>query len=79
MGLLVVACDQGIQEQTLEHASILNSLGIESLIVAVSRIDLCSPQDFTELRDELVLFLGEFGFAEFPIVAVSSETGRGNR
>ena len=41
IGLLVVACDQGIQAQTLEHAAILQSLGINKLIAAMSRVDLC--------------------------------------
>ena len=40
VGLLVVACDQGIQEQTLEHVSILSALHVEKLVVAVSKIDL---------------------------------------
>ena len=44
VGLLVVACDQGIQAQTLEHAAILHSLGVSKLIVAISRIDLADEK-----------------------------------
>ena len=77
IGLLVVACDQGIQAQTLEHASILQSLGVERLIVAISRTDLTDRETFDGLRDELELFLDEFGFTDFPIVSVSSKTGDG--
>ncbi|MEC7407504.1 MAG: GTP-binding protein, partial [Planctomycetota bacterium] len=29
IGLLVIACDQGVQAQTIEHTAILNSLGVE--------------------------------------------------
>lgn len=36
IGLLVVACDQGIQRQTLEHAAVVKALGVGRLIVAIS-------------------------------------------
>ncbi len=77
VGLLVVACDQGIQAQTLEHAAILQSLGVEKLIVAISRIDLSDDATLAELREELEVFLGDYGFAEIPIVPVSSVSGAG--
>ena len=53
VGLLVVACDQGIQAQTLEHAAILQSLGVSKLIVAMSRIDLVDENTQMELSEEL--------------------------
>ena len=77
VGLLVVACDQGIQAQTLEHAAILQSLGVSKLIVAMSRIDLVDENTQMELSEELELFLAEFGFTEIPTVAISSVTGEG--
>lgn len=72
VGLLVVACDQGIQAQTLEHASILQTLGVKRLIVALSRIDLASKSVQEELREELDLFLDDFGFSEVPMIPISS-------
>ncbi|MAI33030.1 MAG: selenocysteine-specific translation elongation factor [Rubripirellula sp.] len=77
VGLLVVACDQGIQAQTLEHAAILQSLGVSKLIVAMSRIDLVDANTQQELREELELFLAEFGFEDIPQVPLSSVTGEG--
>ncbi len=77
VGLLVVACDQGIQAQTLEHAAILQSLGVERLIVAVSRIDLCDEVTLLELTEELEVFLADYGFSEIPIVPLSNVTGQG--
>ncbi len=77
VGLLVVACDQGIQEQTLEHASILQMLGVSKLIVAVSRIDLASADALAELTEELEVFLADFGFRDFPVIPLSSVTGEG--
>ncbi len=77
VGLLVVACDQGIQAQTLEHAAILESLGVSQLIVAMSRIDLADAKTRQELSEELDVFLADYGFHEIPKVAVSSLTGEG--
>lgn len=77
VGLLVVACDQGIQAQTLEHAAILQSLGVRKLIVAISRIDLADAAQQQELREELDFFLADYGFREIPKVAVSVVTGEG--
>ena len=72
VGLLVVACDQGIQAQTLEHASILQMLGVKRLMVALSRIDLATEEAQAELREELELFLDDYGFTNVPMIPVSS-------
>ena len=77
IGLLVVACDQGIQRQTLEHAAVVKALGVGRLIVAISRIDLASGKLVAELTEELQLFLSEFGFDNVPVVPLSSVTGVG--
>lgn len=77
IGLLVVACDQGIQAQTLEHAAILQSLGVSKLIVAISRIDLADDETRDELCEELDVFLADYGFHNIPKVAVSTVTGQG--
>ncbi len=77
VGLLVVACDQGIQEQTLEHAAILQNLGVKTLIVAVSRIDLSDAATLSELTEELQVFLLDYGFQEIPVLPISSVTGHG--
>src|SRR6056297_3478206 len=76
-GLLVVACDQGIQTQTLEHAAILQSLGVRRLIVAISRIDLADDAAQAELSEELDWFLSEYGFSDVPRIPVSAVTGEG--
>ncbi|WP_419189873.1 selenocysteine-specific translation elongation factor [Stieleria marina] len=77
LGLLVVACDQGIQEQTLEHAAILQNLGVKKLIVAVSRIDLSDADTLAELTEELQVFLADYGFDDIPVLPISSVTGSG--
>jgi selenocysteine-specific elongation factor len=39
LGLLVVAADDGLMPQTLEHLDVLAILGIERLLIAVTKID----------------------------------------
>ena len=77
LGLLVVAADQGIQAQTLEHAAILQSLGVRQLIVVISRIDLADDAARLALVEELDLFLADFGFVDVPKVSLSTVTGEG--
>lgn len=77
VGLLVVAVDQGIQAQTLEHAAILQSLGVSQLIAVLSRIDLADDARKASLAEELELFLADYGFEDVPTVAVSTVTGQG--
>ena len=77
VGLLVVACDQGIQEQTLEHAAILQTLGVKKLIAAISRVDLSDEARRIELSEELEVFLADYGFIDVPTIALSSVTGEG--
>ncbi|MEC8557251.1 MAG: selenocysteine-specific translation elongation factor [Planctomycetota bacterium] len=77
VGLLVVACDQGIQEQTLEHVSILSTLNVPRMIVALSRVDLCEAERIEEIREELEVFLSDFGFVDFPIIGTSVVSGDG--
>ena len=77
IGLLVVAADQGIQQQTLEHAAVVKALGVRHLLVAISRIDLVNAAAVAELSEELELFLHDVGFEEIPIVPVCAPSGVG--
>ena len=41
--MLVIAADDGIKPQTLEHLAIVDLLGIESGVVALTKADLAAP------------------------------------
>lgn len=77
IGLLVVAADQGIQEQSLEHVAILKCLSVPRLVVAISRIDLCTEEQLDALVEELEVFLGDYGYHDFPVVPYSAHSGEG--
>ena len=51
-GLVVIAADDGIMPQTIEHLNILKFLGIDKGIVAITKIDLVQDKEWLELVEE---------------------------
>ncbi len=77
MMALVVAADEGVMPQTLEHLAICSLLRIPAGVAVLSKTDLVAP-DLLELAQlELEETLADTPFAEAPILPVSSETGAG--
>ena len=75
--LLVVAADESVMPQTREHLGICRLLGLETGVVALTRIDLAGPE-LTELAAEEVRELVRGTFLEdAPLVEVSGATGEG--
>ena len=73
--LLVVAADEGVMPQTVEHFEILKMLEIKRGIVVITKADLAEP-DWLELVKEDVKATVSGTFLEkAPIIAVSSYTG----
>jgi len=77
LALLVIAADEGIMPQTVEHLAVLEHLGVAAGIPVVTKADLVDP-------DWLDLVLAEVAerMARSPVrfdqpVAVSAKTGRG--
>ena len=75
--LFVVAADEGIMPQTREHFEILNALGINDGIVAVTKTDMVE-EDWLEMLLEEVdeYFKGTFLDGK-PVIPVSAATGEG--
>jgi len=67
--LLVVAADDGVMPQTLEHARVLEALGVRHGVVAVTKADLADPEPAMAQAHELL--------PEAEIVACSARTGQG--
>jgi selenocysteine-specific elongation factor len=75
--LLVVAADEGVKPQTREHLAVCSLLGIPSALVALTKLDLVSP-DLLELAQlEVEELLAGTPFAGAPVLPVSSTTGQG--
>src|SRR5580658_1074257 len=75
--LLVVAADDGVMPQTVEHVAIVDILGIEHGIVAVTKIDAVPEARRGEVAHEIAEALEGTCLAGADIVPVSSVTGEG--
>ena len=77
MAVLVIAADEGIMPQTIEHFQIINLLEIKSLIVAITKKDLVDSEWITLIKEEISDLLKESLFIDSPIIELSSVTGDG--
>src|SRR2546430_2420885 len=75
--LLVVAADDGPMPQTREHLQIVDLLGLERGLIAVSKADLVPPERLAEVGAELRKLVAATGLREAEIVPVSGVTGLG--
>ena len=67
--LMVVAADDGVMPQTIEHATVLAALGVDAGVVAVTKADIADPE--VAMAEAAELLPG----AE--VVACSARTGAG--
>ena len=77
MAILVIAADEGIMPQTIEHFQIINLLEIKSLIVAITKKDLVDSDWISLIKEEIGELLKESPFLDSPIIELSSVTGQG--
>jgi selenocysteine-specific elongation factor len=77
VALLVVAADDGIMPQTIEHLEILELLGLRHGVVVITKKDLVE-RDWLELVKEEVKDLTKGSFLEgSPIIEVAAPKGEG--
>ena len=75
--LLVVAADDGIKPQTLEHLAIIDLLGIGRGLVALTKADTATPARLAELAGEIRAAIAGTLLEGADIVPVSALTGQG--
>lgn len=75
--VLVVACDDGIMPQTLEHLKIIDFLGLTRLCVALTKIDAVSAERVAAVHGQVEDLLASTWPAGAAVVPVSSVTGEG--
>ncbi|NCF36994.1 MAG: selenocysteine-specific translation elongation factor [Gammaproteobacteria bacterium] len=76
LGLLVVAADDGVMPQTREHFAILDLLGIDQCVVAITKIDRVDEDRILEVQDQVEALLGSAGhedIAMHPLCAPDNE------
>ena len=70
--LLVVAADDGVMPQTLEHVQILQLLGIRSASVAITKADCVPPERMAQVQEEVRAILSVTAMAEAPLFATAA-------
>ncbi|WP_047381974.1 selenocysteine-specific translation elongation factor [Cetobacterium sp. ZWU0022] len=71
--LFLIAADDGIMPQTIEHKEILKLLGVEHGIIVLSKRDLVNDSRVSELKAEISQTFSDGYFNNFPIIEVSSK------
>lgn len=77
IGMLVVAADDGVMPQTCEHVEILNLLGIEHGLIALSKVDLVLPDKIAVVTNQISQLVQGTSLADWRIVPCSARNGAG--
>jgi len=78
LALFVIAADEGVMPQTVEHLAILDLLEVKSGVIALTKIDLVDDPDWLELvMLDVAESLSGTVLSDSPIVPVSIKTGEG--
>jgi selenocysteine-specific elongation factor len=76
--LFVIAADEGVMPQTREHLAILQLMGLNQGVVALTKVDMVDDEDWLQLVESDVQdFMVDHGFAHIPIVRVSAKQNQG--
>ena len=77
--MLVIAADEGIKPQTVEHLAICELLGINYGITVITKMDAVSHEHLDQVKSNIGTFLRDtfLGRDDAPILAVSAQTGAG--
>ncbi len=77
VALLVVAADDGVMPQTLEHLAILDLLHVQRGVIALTKVDLATPERLAEVRAQIREATANSMLKDADILPVSSTTGLG--
>ncbi len=75
--VLVVAADDSVMPQTLEHLAIMTLLGVKRGIIAINKIDLVDEEMLELVEEEIREVVAGTFLEESPMLRVSAETGDG--
>lgn len=75
--LLVVAADDGVMPQTLEHLAIVDLLGIRRGLVALTKVDVASPERVADVMAQINRATAGTTLEGADILPVSALTGQG--
>ncbi|MFZ4440296.1 MAG: selenocysteine-specific translation elongation factor [Syntrophales bacterium] len=75
--VLVIAADDGIMPQTIEHLNIVSLLRTPQVMAVITKIDLVTPERQQEIEESVAVLLAKYGFSAAPVIPESNATGEG--
>ncbi|MCX6362968.1 MAG: selenocysteine-specific translation elongation factor [Actinobacteria bacterium] len=75
--LLVIAADDGVMPQTVEHVAIIELLGVRHGVVALTKADLVDDELLNMAEEDVREFLAQTPYSGCEVVTVSARDGRG--
>jgi selenocysteine-specific elongation factor len=75
--LFVVAADEGWKPQSEEHLEIVDVLGVDGAVIALTKADLVDDAGLERVRAEVSERVSGTHLERWPVIACSSTTGRG--
>ncbi len=77
MVAFIVAADEGIMPQTIEHFDICKLLGVQDGLIILTKKDMVEPEWLEMVEEEVQEFFRDSFLEDAPILSVSSTTGEG--
>ena len=75
--MLVIAADDAVMPQTVEHLQIVRTLGVSRIMVVLTKIDLVEEEMLSMVKEEVGEFISKAGFPTAPVICVSNTSGEG--
>ncbi len=77
IALLLVAADDGVMPQTVEHLTILSLLGVHHGAAVITKADRADAALLAQREQEVRALLAHHGLAHWPVLSVSAHRGDG--
>ena len=77
MALVVVAADEGVRAQTIEHCEILDLLGVPAAAIVITKCALVQSSRIGEVSAQVDRLVAGTSLAGAPVVTVDAVTGQG--
>ena len=75
LGMLVIAADDGVMPQTLEHLQVLDCLGVEEIVVVITKVDRANRVRISDVRTAVLELLPQSQLFEVSNKAEFSQSG----
>ena len=75
--ILVIAANEGIMPQTIEHLDIIKLLSIKNVIFVISKIDLSTSEEISKIKKDINKIISKYSFMENEILEISNVQNTG--